>query len=79
MGNYDELKQAVSDVIKTNGNQEITGQLMQNTLLSIINTVGANSTFCRNSDAGDQIPEHPTKSVFYISSEKEYIVNFDNL
>ena len=38
MGNYDELKQAVSDVIKTNGNQEITGQVLQNTLLSIINT-----------------------------------------
>jgi hypothetical protein len=35
MGNYDELKQAVSDVIKTNGNQEITGQVLQNTLLSI--------------------------------------------
>lgn len=45
MGNYDELKQAVSDVIKTNGNQEITGQVLQNTLLSIINIVGANATF----------------------------------
>ena len=42
MGNYKELKQAVSDVIKTNGNQEITGAILQNTLLSIINSVGKN-------------------------------------
>lgn len=34
MGNYEQLKQAVSDVIKTNGNREITGGIMQNTLLS---------------------------------------------
>lgn len=37
MADYKDLKQAITSVIKTNGNQEITGQLMQNTLLSIIN------------------------------------------
>jgi hypothetical protein len=36
MGNYEQLKQAVSDVIKTNGNQEITGAILQSALLSII-------------------------------------------
>ena len=45
MGNYEQLKQAVSDVIKTNGNQEITGAILQNTLLNIISTVGNNATF----------------------------------
>ena len=68
MGNYDELKQAVSDVIKTNGNQEITGQVLQNTLVSIINTVGANATF-----AGIATPETnpgtPDQNIFYIASE----------
>ena len=45
MGNYEQLKAAVSAVIKTNGNQEITGAVMQNALLSIISTVGDNATF----------------------------------
>ena len=29
MGNYEELKAAVASVIKTNGNQEITGRVLQ--------------------------------------------------
>ena len=45
MGNYEQLKQAISDVIKTNGNQEITGAILQNSLLTIISTIGDNSTF----------------------------------
>lgn len=78
MGNYDELKQAVSDVIKTNGNQEITGQLLQNTLLSIINTVGANATF-----AGIATPETnpgtPDQNVFYIASKNGIYANFNGV
>lgn len=77
MGNYDELKQAVSDVIKTNGNQEITGQVLQNTLLSIINTVGANATF-----AGIATPETnpgtPDQNVFYIAVNKGIYSNFNS-
>mgnify|MGYP000413637593 FL=1 len=45
MGNYEELKAAVASVIKTNGNQEITGDLLQNTLLTIISTMGSNAIF----------------------------------
>ena len=41
MGNYEQLKQAVSSVIKTNGTQAITGQVLQNTLLNMISTLGA--------------------------------------
>lgn len=78
MGNYDELKQAVSDVIKTNGNQEITGQVLQNTLLSIINIVGANATF-----AGIATPETnpgtPDQNVFYIAYDSGKYVNFGNI
>lgn len=78
MGNYEQLKQAVSDVIKTNGNQEITGAIMQNALLSIISTVGSNATF-----AGIATPETnpgtPDQNVFYIASEKGQYVNFDSI
>lgn len=78
MGNYDELKQAVSNVIKTNGNQEITGQLLQNTLLSIISTIGVNATF-----AGIATPETnpgtPDANIFYIAMQSGIYVNFGGI
>ena len=78
MGNYKELKQAISDVIKTNGNQEITGAIMQNALLSIISTVGSNATF-----AGIATPETnpgtPDQNVFYIATENGIYSNFGGI
>ena len=75
MGNYEQLKQAISDVIKSNGNQEITGAILQNVLLSIISTVGANSTF-----AGIATPETnpgtPDQNIFYIASQNGIYSNF---
>ena len=75
MGNYEELKQAVSDVIKTNGDQEITGAVLQNALLTIISTIGTNATF-----AGIATPETnpgtPDQNVFYIASQDGTYSNF---
>ena len=77
MGNYEQLKQAVSDVIKANGNQEITGKIMQDTLLSIISSVGSKATF-----AGIATPETnpgtPDQNIFYITSGNGIYVNFSN-
>lgn len=50
MGNYEQLKSEVSNVIKTNGTQSITGQIMQNVLLTIISTIGENATFAGTND-----------------------------
>lgn len=78
MGNYEQLKQAISDVIKTNGNQEITGEIMQNTLLSIISTIGNDATF-----AGIAVPETnpgtPDQNVFYIASQPGNYSNFGSI
>lgn len=78
MGNYEQLKQAVSDIIKTNGNQEITGEIMQNTLLSIISTIGNDATF-----AGIAVPETnpgtPDQNVFYIASQPGNYSNFGSI
>lgn len=78
MGNYEQLKKAVSDVIKTNGNQEITGEIMQNTLLSIISTFGNDATF-----AGIAVPETnpgmPDQNVFYIASQPGNYSNFGSI
>lgn len=78
MGNYDELKQAVSDVIKTNGNQEITGQVLQNTLLSIINIVGAYATFVGIATP-TTIPGTPDQNIFYLATIEGRYINFDNI
>lgn len=77
MGNYEQLKQAVSDVIKTNGNQEITGEIMQNALLTIISTVGANSTFAGIATPNTN-PGTPEQNVFWIASLPGQYVNFSN-
>lgn len=37
---YEELKAAIRRTIKNNDNQEITGDLLQNTLLSMVDTIG---------------------------------------
>lgn len=78
MGNYEQLKQAVSDVIKTNVNQEITGAILQSALLSIISIVGENSTF-----AGIAVPETnpgtPDQNVFYIASQPGNYSNFGSI
>ena len=75
MGNYEELKQAVADVIKTNGNQEITGAILQNTLKTIISTVGNYATF-----AGIATPETnpgtPDQNVFYLAAQNGIYSNF---
>ena len=77
MGNYEELKQAISDVIKTNGNQEITGQIMQNVLSTIVSTVGANRTFVGIANA-DTNPGLPDGNVFYIAYTAGNYVNFQS-
>lgn len=78
MGNYEQLKKAVSDVIKKNGNQEITGEIMQNTLLYIISTIGNDATF-----AGIAVPETnpgmPDQNVFYIASQPGNYSNFGSI
>ena len=78
MGNYEQLKQAVSDVIKTNGNQEITGAILQNTLLTIISTVGNNATFAGIATP-DTNPSTPDENIFYFATTKGQYVNFGGI
>ena len=75
---YENLKNTIKQVIKQNGNQEITGSILQSTLLNIVNTIGKGVTF-----AGIAIPTTnpgvPDGPVFYIASEPGNYVNFSNL
>lgn len=75
---YENLKNAVKTAIKQNGNQEITGNLLQSTLLNIVNTVGENATF-----AGVVKPTStPTifdGPVFYIATDAGTYSYFNNI
>lgn len=75
MGNYTELKAAIAAVIKVNGNNEITGAIMQNVLNTIVSTVGANRTFVGIANA-DTNPGLPDGNVFYIAYTAGNYVNF---
>lgn len=75
MGNYEELKAAVAAVIKQNGNEEITGQIMQNTLLSMISNIGANSTFAGVATP-KTAPGTPDQNVFYLAGTPGVYANF---
>lgn len=75
MGNYEQLKKAIANVIKTNGNQEITGAIMQNVLNTIVSTVGANRTFVGIANKNTN-PGTPDGNVFYIAYTAGNYVNF---
>lgn len=77
MGNYEQLKAAVSNVIKTNGTQSITGQVLQNTLLTIISSLGDNYQFVGIATTSTN-PGTPDQNVFYLAGEGTYS-NFSNL
>lgn len=78
MAGWINLKEAVSQVIKTNGNQEITGQILQDVLTNIISNVGENATF-----VGIAIPTTspgaPDGPVFYLATQKGVYSNFDGI
>lgn len=76
MANYQNLKNSIAQVIKTNGNQEITGQLLQNTLNNIVNSIGTNYTFAGVATPATN-PGAPDQNIFYLAGDGTY-ANFGN-
>lgn len=74
-GNYEQLKAAIAAVIKTNGNNEITGALMQQVLQSIVSQIGQNGTFAGIATPATN-PGTPDQNVFYLASESGVYPNF---
>lgn len=71
MANYSVLKAAVQAVVKTNGNQEITGANMQSTLISIINSLGTGYQFMGVATPSTS-PGTPDYNVAYIGGAGTY-------
>lgn len=78
MGNYEQLKKAIADVIKTNGNEEITGAIMQQTLISIVDNLGSNAQF-GGVAVPSTVPADTDGSVFYLTSTQGTYPNFNNI
>lgn len=76
MANYTDLKASVAAVIKTNGNQEITGQILQNVLNSVISNLGTNATYAGIATP-TTIPGNPDGNLFYIAATPGIYVNFN--
>lgn len=75
MANYSVLKAAVEEVVKTNGNEEITGANLQSTLLSIINSLGTGYQFMGVATPSTTPPSSPDYNIAYICGDGTY-VNF---
>lgn len=78
MASWATLKAAIADAIKTNGNKEITGQLLQNVLNNIVSSVGENSTFAGIATPATN-PGVPDGNVFYLATEAGTYANFSGI
>lgn len=78
MANYNVLKAAIADVVKQNGNNEITGSLLQQTLLSMITSLGAGYLYMGIATPSTN-PGTPDQNVFYIASTAGTYANFGGL
>lgn len=78
MANWTTLKKAIANIIKANGNQKITGGVLQGALNSIISTVGENATFIGLANPSTN-PGTPNGPVFYIATEPGVYANFSGL
>lgn len=78
MAKWTILKSAIASVIKTNGNQEITGALLQSTLNNIVNTVGENATFAGVATPATN-PGVPDGPVFYLATKSGVYSNFNGI
>ena len=78
MANYSTLKSAIQAVIKQNGNNEITGNLLQQSLLSMINSLGAGFQFMGVATPSTN-PGTPDQNVFYIAATVGIYPNFSGV
>ena len=71
MANYTTLKSAIQQVVKTNGNGEITGALLQQTLFAMVDSLGADYMFVGIAQPSTN-PGTPDQNVFYIGGAGTY-------
>lgn len=78
MGQWDNLIADIVALIKENGNEEITGQIMQDVLTSIVSLVGGNPTYGGFADNPSYNPGAHDGPVIYIATQAGTYASFDN-
>lgn len=75
MANYDNIKATINANIKTNGNQEISGSVLNSVLNQIVSTLGIGYQFAAVATTATD-PGSPDAKVFYIANGKGTYTNF---
>lgn len=78
MANYATLKAAIAAAIRENGNNEITGTLLQQQLLAMVNSLGVGYQYAGIATPTTN-PGTPDQNVFYIASTAGTYTNFGGL
>ena len=78
MSNYNTLISAIQSYIKQNGNNEITGQILQSQLISMISELGYGYQY-RGIASPSTSPGTPDARVFYIAYTPGVYTNFNGL
>lgn len=78
MANYATLKAAIEAAIYENHDNEITGQDLQNTLIAMVNSLGAGYQFVGIATPITN-PGTPDYNVFYLASQAGIYANFGSL
>lgn len=78
MGNYQNLKSSIAQVIRNNGNNKITGDILGNILALMVDSLGNGATFKGLADLNLN-PGNPDSKVFYIATIAGTYRYFDNL
>ena len=78
MANYNDLITAIDSVIKTNNRREITGQLLQNILNTMVGSLGENYQLAGFATPTTN-PHQPDQNVFYVASQAGVYTQFDNI
>lgn len=77
MVNYTDLKAAIANVIKQNGKNEITGNLLQQTLFSMVNALGLGQQFRGMATFGTN-PTGADSPQFWFATNLGTYTNFNN-
>lgn len=78
MANYQQLKAAIDQVIKANGQKEITGPVLNDTLKAMVNSLGAGYQF-RGVATPSTNPGTPDQNVFYLAGKAGTYTNFNSI
>lgn len=78
MANNELLKASIRSAIKANGNEEITGDILQQTLVAIVDALGEGYQFMGEATPTTD-PGTPDQKVCYLAMQKGIYPNFNNI